>query len=297
MNRRAFLGTAACGLASLGKLSALPLEQIKLGVTTDEIDEDPAVAAKFLKEHGLRWGEVRNIWGKYNTAQPVAKVREAKAIFDEHGIRVSVEGTGFFKIALPENDAALEEQWTLLNNAMDRARLLGTDKLRIFAFTYKGQAEAKAYPRVYELLNEAARRAKAKEMRLAVENVGGSYVATGAQAGEMLKRVKADNFGLTWDPNNAGMSGEKAFPEGYGKLDPARIFHVHLRDYKRDAQGKVEWAAVGEGEFDNLGQIKSLLGAGYRGTFTLETHWKSPQGKAFATDYSLKGLLKVIEKL
>ena len=297
MNRRAFLGTTACGMAALSKLAALPLEQFKLGVTSDEIDEDPVVAAKFLKEHNLRWAEVRNLWGKYNTEQPMAKVKEAKGIFDEHGIRISVEGTGFFKVPLPASDAALDAQWTLLSNAMDRARLFGTDKLRIFAFTYKGQADPAAYGRIYELLTEAARLAQAREMRLAVENVGGSYVATGAQAGEMLKHVKADNFGLTWDPNNAGMSGEKAYPEGYRKVDPARIFHVHLRDYRRNAEGKVEWAAVGEGDFDNLGQIKTLLGAGYRGTFTLETHWKSPQGKAFATDYSLKGLLKVIDKV
>ena len=45
------------------------------------------------------------------------------------------------------------------------------------------------------------------------------------QAGELLKHVKADNVGLTWDPNNAAEIGEKPWPDGYKKLDPARIFH------------------------------------------------------------------------
>jgi sugar phosphate isomerase/epimerase len=93
------------------------------------------------------------------------------------------------------------------------------------------------------------------------------------------------------------MSGEKSFPEGYGQIDPARILHVHLRDYRRNAEGKVEWTAVGEGEFDNLGQIRALLKAGYKGAFTLETHYRSPQGKAHATKTSLTGLLKVVEKV
>jgi len=31
---------------------------------------------------------------------------------------------------------------------------------------------------------------------------------------------------------------------------------------------------VGQGEFDNLGQIRALLQDGYKGTFTLETHWR-----------------------
>ena len=80
-------------------------------------------------------------------------------------------------------------------------------------------------------------------------------------------------------------------------LDPARIFHVHLRDFKKGADGKVDWCAVGEGEMDNLGQIRALLKDGYKGKFTLETHYKSPQGKAHASRTSLTALLKVVEKV
>jgi sugar phosphate isomerase/epimerase len=121
-------------------------------------------------------------------------------------------------------------------------------------------------------------------------------VWSGAQAGEFLKRVKENNIGMTWDPNNAAESGEQSFPDGYRKLDPARIFHVHLRDYKHQ-DGKVVWTAVGEGEFDNLGQIRAMLKDGYKETFTLETHWRDPKGKMYSTETSLKALLKVIEKV
>jgi sugar phosphate isomerase/epimerase len=147
------------------------------------------------------------------------------------------------------------------------------------------------------LVREAARRAKARGFRLALENVGESYVSTGAEAAGLLKAVKEDNLGLTWDPNNAGASGEKSFPDGFRLLDPARILHVHLRDYKHNAEGKVEWCAVGDGEFDNLGQIRALLKGGYKETFTLETHYKSPLGKAHASRTSLTALLKVVEKV
>src|SRR5262249_41089475 len=150
------------------------------------------------------------------------------------------------------------------------AKIFGTDKLRVFAFTLgRGEASSeKTYARIYELVREAARRAKG--FRLSIENVGGAHVATGAQAGELLKHVKESNVGITWDPNNAGASGEQSFPDGYRKLDPARIFHVHLRDYKHQAEGKVVWAPVGDGEFDNLAQIRALLKDGYKETFTLE---------------------------
>ncbi len=289
------------GFALLAR--AATLQQIHLGVTTDEIDEDPKAAAQFLKDFGLSYAEVRSVWGKYNTAQPVEKIREARAIFDEFGIKTSTLGTAFFKIPLPADSAEgqkiLDEQWTLLDGAMDRAAILGTDKLRVFAFTYKaGDAHGKSdYPRIYELVKEAARRARARNFRLALENVGGSYVSIGAESAQLLKAVQDPALGLTWDPNNAGESGEKAFPDGYRLLDPARIFHVHLRDYRHRPDGKVEWCAVGEGEFDNLGQLRALLKDGYKGTFTLETHYRAPQGKAFASRTSLTALLKVVAKV
>jgi L-ribulose-5-phosphate 3-epimerase len=283
------------------RLRALPLGEIRLGITTDEIDDDVLTAARFLRDHGLKWAEVRNIWGPYNTSQPMEKVREAMTILDANGIRVSIEGTGFFKIPLPpegpEGQKKLDEQWKLLEASLERAKAFGTDKLRIFTFMLaRGeQPSAKSYARIDELIREAARRAKG--YRLAVENIGGGHIATGAQAGEFLKRIKEDNVGITWDPNNAGESGEQSFPDGYRKLDPARIFHVHLRDYKHQPDGKVVWTAVGAGEFDNLGQIRALRKDGYKETFTLETHWRDPKGKMFSTETSLAALLKVVEKV
>jgi L-ribulose-5-phosphate 3-epimerase len=291
---------AASALLFTRRLSALPLADIKLGITTDEIDDDVLTAAQFLQHHNLKWAEVRNIWGPYNTSQSMEKVREANRILDEHGIKVSIEGTGFFKIPLPpdtpEGQKKLDAQWTLLDASMERAKAFGTDKLRVFTFMLgKGEAKSeKAYERIWELTREAARRAKG--FRLAVENIGGGYVSTGAESAMMFKNVKQSNVGLTWDPNNAGESGEQSFPDGYRKLDPARIFHVHLRDYKHQ-DGKVVWAKVGDGEFDNFGQIRALLKDGYKGTFTLETHWRDPKGKTYSTEQSLAALLDVIKKI
>lgn len=294
--------TLPAALELCGRSLAIPLERVRLGVTTDEIDEDLLTAIKFLKEFGLHYAEIRSIWGKYNTSQPLEKIHEARKLLDTYGIKTSVLGTAFFKVPLPsggeEGQKALESQWRLLESAIERARVFGTDILRIFAFTYKGdRPNPEHYPQVYELLKEAARRAKANHVRLAVENVAGSYVSTAAQAADMLKAVPDREIGLTWDPNNAAMAGERPFPEGFRLLDPARIMHVHLRDYKHGADGKVVWCAVGDGEFDNVGQIRALLKSGYKGAFTLETHYRTPEGKAFASRTSLTALLKVFRQV
>jgi sugar phosphate isomerase/epimerase len=299
--RRHLLGAAAAG-ALARTLGAAALADLRLAITTDEIDEDVLTAIRFLRRFGLGYAEVRNIWGKYNTEQPLEKVREAQKLFREYGVQVAILDTAFFKIPLPpetaEGQRTLDQEWKLLEGAMERARIFGTDKLRVFAFNFEGERPDRRHmPRIHELVREAARRAKAQSFRLALENVGGSYVWTGADAAELLKAVQEPALGLTWDPNNAGQAGEKSFPEGYRKLDPARIFHVHLRDYRRRPDGKYEWCAVGEGEFDNLGQIRAMRQDGYQEAFSLETHWRSPQGKAHATETSLTALLKVIEKV
>lgn len=298
LNRREWIGGFALALLA-ERLRALPLAEIKLGILTDEIDDDVSTAARFLKQYDLKWAEIRNIWGPYNTEQPMDKIREARSILEANGIRVSVEGTGFFKVPLPpetpEGQKRLDDQWALLDRSFERAKAFGTDKIRIFTFMLaRGeQPSDKSYARIDELVREAARRAKPGGFRLAVENIGGGHVATGAQAGALLKRVKEDNLGITWDPNNAAESGEQSFPDGYRCLDPARIFHVHLRDYKHQ-DGKVVWTAVGAGEFDHVGQIRALRKDGYNGTYTLETHWRDPKGKLYSTETSLKGLLKAV---
>lgn len=289
--------------SALAPLAAMDLSKFHLGVTTDEIDEDALTAVKFLREFHLNWAEVRSVWGKYNTEQPVEKIQELRKIFDEYQIKLSILGTSFFKIPLPaettEGQAILDKQWEMLDRAIVRAKIMGTDQLRVFGFTYKtGSEPDKAnYPRIYELLSHAAKKAKAQGIRLAMENVNTSYVWSSTQTAAVLKHVKEDNFGLTWDPNNAAQTLEISFPVGYKLLDPARIFHVHLRDFKKGADGKVDWCAVGEGEMDNLGQIRALLKDGYKGKFTLETHYRSPQGKAHASRTSLTALLKVVEKV
>ncbi len=134
--RRQFLAAAA--LTPL--LGAIPLADIKLGVTTDEIDEDLLASLRFLREFGLKWAELRSVWGLYAEKQPIEKVKEARKLMDEHQIKPSILSTSFFKIALPpEGSPILDKQWQLLEDAMDRAEILGTKKLRTFGFTYRGE--------------------------------------------------------------------------------------------------------------------------------------------------------------
>src|ERR1017187_6202006 len=119
---------------------------------------------------------------------------QARAIFEEQGIRVSVLDTGLFKIPLPpdtpEGRRKLDEQWRLLDAAMERAAVFGTRKIRIFTFMLeKGEKpSAKSYDRIDDLLREAARRARPGRFLLAVEDIGAGHFSNAAESAELLKR-------------------------------------------------------------------------------------------------------------
>ena len=306
-SRRDFLATTAAALPFSLTTAARGADPsaFRLAVTTDEIDKDLAVALDFLQRFSLKHCEIRQLWHAYNTSLPLSKIRHAKEMLDDADIRLAILDTSFFKVALPKMDtvegsASLAKQWDLLNRAFERADILGTRLIRVFGFMHERaeQADPAAYPRIYDLVEDAAERAATSGFRLALENVADSYVATAAHSAKLLEAVGSPALGLTWDPNNSARAGDpEPFPAGYDMLDSKRIFHVHVRDYCRQADGSVEWCGVGDGEFDHLGQLRALLRDGYRGSVSLETHFTINNSKAEASAYSLKGLLKAVEQV
>src|SRR4051794_40517115 len=102
MNRRRFLGGAATAalIPRVARAAAPPLKA-RLGVTGDEIAPDLGRALEVLRELGLGWIELRNLWGKYVTEVSVADCKRARALMDRQGVRVSVLDTALYKCDLP----------------------------------------------------------------------------------------------------------------------------------------------------------------------------------------------------
>lgn len=290
-------------LASLPALAvaarAADPDKLKISITTDEVDPDLSIALAFIQRFGLRWAEIRNLYGKYNTSQPASKVKQARRMLDDAGVKLAILDTGFFKIE-PPDAKTLAAQWELLDKAFENADILGTDLIRVFAFTFPrdGRPDPNEYSRIYDRVAQASEKAHKAGFRFALENVGRSYVGTAADAAKLLAAVPNPALGLTWDPNNsAGMGDPEPFPAGYELLDPQRIYHVHLRDYRRTPDGGAEWCGVGQGEFDHVGQIRALLEDGYTGALSLETHFEIDGSKAKASEFSMTNLLERIRKV
>ncbi len=310
MNRRDLLkclpaGATGCLLVGRFAGSSEKVPGFKLGFTTDEVTQDLEAALRFAQEFGLKWVEIRNLWGRYVTETSLDDLKKAKRLCDGHGIRVSVLDTALFKCALPgtkplgdlKDDYPYPEQGQLLDRAIERSEILDTEFIRIFSFWKVADPEA-VWDRVVEQVLRMVERAQARGRVLLLENVGGCMVETSAESARMLESIPSAGLGLAWDPANAFCAGEKPFPDGYAVLDKTRVRHIHLRDACRDpGTNRCQWLPVGKGSIDNLGLLRALIQDRHPGTLSLETHYRRPDGnRELATRESLRGLLELMQK-
>jgi sugar phosphate isomerase/epimerase len=128
-----------------------------------------------------------------------------------------------------------------------------------------------------DALGGLAEQAAGQGVTVGLENEHACNIATGEETARVLAALNHPALKVVWDPANAMVAGENPFPEGYARIPPSRIVHVHAKDCRvHDRQA--EWLELGQGSVDWKGQIAALERDGYSGWISLETHWPGPGG-------------------
>jgi sugar phosphate isomerase/epimerase len=86
-----------------------------------------------------------------------------------------------------------------------------------------------------------------------------------------VKAVGMDHVGINWDPANALVSGEAAYPIGYEAVLPY-LQNVHIKDAIPVPPDKWENQLIGDGGVNWSGQMRTLLRDKPVSHLTLETH-------------------------
>jgi len=116
---------------------------------------------------------------------------------------------------------------------------------------------------------------------------------TGKEAAVTLSQVQEPNFMLNWDPgNSATFAGDTPYPNDYELLPKNRIGHCHCKDTIRKPGGGFEWAPVGGGMIDWVGQFRAFERDGYHYAVSLETHWRGAGTPEASSRASMAGLKK-----
>ena len=315
-SRREFV--AGLGAAALG--AVLPLDRLAafrsaspfpLSVLTDEVSPDLGHACEIAaREFGLGYVELRAAHGKNIMQWDANDVAEARGILQRFQLKVSELASPIFKVSWPgappspfapsgpqfAADFTYAQQDELLDRAVELAHLFGTPYVRIFDF-WRLDDQTPYREAIDDRLRQAALRVGPRGVTLNVENEAACNTGTGAEAARLLAAVPEQSLKVNWDPGNAAARGETPYPDGYGKLPKARIAHMHCKDIVRKADGGTEWAAMGKGIIDWLGQLRALKRDDYRGVLSLETHWRGAGTAEASTRQSMAGFKELLGRV
>jgi sugar phosphate isomerase/epimerase len=182
-----------------------------------------------------------------------------------------------------------------LERSVAAAKAFGTSRVRCFDF-WRLENQEPFRAAINEVLRKTAADAANDGITLLLENEFACNTATGAEAGRTLHAIQSRNLLLNWDPGNAAYRGEVAFPNGFEKLPKERIGHMHCKDVVRKPDGSYEWAAMGRGIIDYVGQFRALVQDGYHGAMSLETHWNGGGSPEESSRQSMAGWKELLAK-
>jgi L-ribulose-5-phosphate 3-epimerase len=321
-SRREFLA----GLGAAGTLAALPHAAkasatcpFRLSVINDEISPDFDHACSVAaNDFGLKWIELRSMWNKNVTELNAEEVDKSRQILDKYKLRVTDIASPLYKVNWPgapqskegpkrdefHADFDFKHQDEVLARCIDLCKAFQTDRIRCFDF-WRLDDQKPYRDAINQKLIETAKTCAKHNLILLLENEMACNTGSGPEAAEVLKAVREPNFMLNWDPgNSATFAGDVPYPHDYNLLPKHRIGHCHCKDTIRLAGGKFEWAPVGGGIIDWVGQFKALQRDGYHYAVSLETHWrggKPTPGSDMSvpeasTRASMKGLKEALAK-
>ena len=296
--------TAASPLVTLAESSS----PFRVSVINDEISQDFGHVCEVAShEFGMGWIELRGMWKKNIVNLDEKEVAEARSLIEKYQLRVTDIASPLFKTDWPgapkskyseakNFNAAFDwkQQDDVLERAIEMAKAFSTDRVRCFDF-WRLEDQAPYRAAINDKLREAAEKAAKKNIILVLENEHACNTATGAEAAKVLSAVQSPAFMLNWDPGNAVLQGEIPFPDGYKLLPKDRIGHCHCKDAVKKGS-KYDWAPMGGGLIDWVGQFRALKADGYRLAVSLETHWNGGGSPEESSRKSWAGMKKLLEE-
>jgi L-ribulose-5-phosphate 3-epimerase len=291
----------------------------RLSVINDEISADFDHACSVVaNDFGLQWIELRSMWNKNVTELNAEEVDRSRAILEKYKLRVTDIASPLFKVNWPgapqskegprrdqfHADFEFKQQDKVLERCIELCKAFQTDRIRCFDF-WRIEDQKPYREAINEKLSDAARICATHKVVLVLENEMACNTGNGKEAIATMKAIRDPNFMLNWDPgNSATFADDVPYPDDYKQLPKHCIGHCHVKDTIRKPGGKFEWAPVGGGVIDWVGQFKAFQRDGYHLALSLETHWhggKPEPGSGMgipeaSTRASMKGLREALAK-
>ena len=260
----------------------------------DEIDADLDEQVRVLGRLGIRYLDLRGVWGTNVVRLSDEEVERVRRTLDAAGVGVSA-------IASPVGKSRIDDDFGPhlddFRRALDVAHRLESPFVRIFSFYLpQGDDPARHREAVIDRLGQLVRIADGSGVTLVHENEKGIYGDTPARCHDLLAAINSPRLRAVWDPANFVQCGARPHDDGYELLRPF-IAYVHVKDA---VAGTDRIVVAGEGD-GQIGQtLAALAASGFDGFLSLEPHlslagpsagFSGPDLFGQATE-ALKGLLR-----
>lgn len=243
---------------------------LELAILSDEISLNLEESFRLGKELGFRKYEIRCL-DNYEHRIPnflPGRIERLEELVNSGSIEITAITPGTFKTNPGDTDRIQFELEDILPRSCELAQRFKCPRLITFGFMREPGFEPEF---VVDRLKQAAAITRQFGLDLAVENEPGMYCDTGVNTAAMVKAINRDHVGINWDPANALVSGEAAYPIGYQAVLPY-LQNVHIKDAIPIPPDKWENRLIGDGGVNWLGQIRTLLKDRPVSHLTLETH-------------------------
>lgn len=264
---------------------------IKYAVITDEISQNIFEAAELAGRFNLAGIEIRSVnehAPHQLTKEDIAQIKQA---MEKYNLECCAISSPFFKCNC--NKQEVEENIKILEKCILVAKELGTKYIRGFTF-FKEKDFDEALPEIVAEYKKLKDILEENDIYILLESDPSVNASCGETLAKIIKAIDMDRVKGLWDPGNDIYSPEceVPYPNGYSFMKDL-VYHVHIKDAVKNADGSVDGVAFGKGDVDFKGQLTALKNDGYNGWIVMETHYKKtakisedlltrPQGSAFS---------------
>jgi sugar phosphate isomerase/epimerase len=235
-----------------------------------------------LRAEGVAGLELRSAWGVNVVELEVERLDQAARLLQQAGISVSAIGSPLGKVDI---DSDFDEELSRFRAALQAAKRLQTEKIRVFSFFIPDGRHGKFRDDVLGRMSVFAREAAAHGITLVHENESYIYGDDAEHCRDLIESVGSPALQVAFDPANFVQVGVRPFDEAWPML-AKHVVHFHVKDaVSVDRDGIAPYPArapdlnlmasvrpAGEGE----GQLPELLSAleqkDYRGFLVVEPH-------------------------
>jgi sugar phosphate isomerase/epimerase len=287
-------------------------DRFRVSAFGDEIARDLDAQVTVLRQQGLRYLELRSVWGTN-----VVDLSDAELERVRDGL--AVEGIGISAIASPVGkvpvDADFESERRRCRRAVEAARRLGASLVRVFSFFVPDETYRRHRGEIVRRLAAFAADAERARVTLVLENESYVYGDSAERCLDLIENVGSPALRIAFDPANFVQVGVRPHAEAWPLLK-RYVVHVHIKDavavdraglppYPQRIPGErlmdsVRLPGEGDGELRRL--LRDLVLDRYRGFLTLEPHLErrlpdlDGPGRLHASLAALRTLVSAVAK-